>query len=341
MKSTSLLAILLIIVGSFVPKDFQWTNHRAADMITIAFGSCSNQNKEQKLWDDILAEQPDIFIWLGDNIYGDSEDMQVLKKKYDKQKAHSLYQKLRESTQILGTWDDHDYGANDAGKEYPMKAESQQLLLDFLEVPEADARRQRPGVYSSQIVEKSGVTIKIILLDTRYFRDNLVKKGKANIANWEGEILGTAQWQWLETELQNSEADVHIIGSSIQVLAEEHRFEKWANFPLERQKLLNLIAKYDIKNSIFISGDRHIGEVATTTWLNHTIYEVTSSSLTHGWSNRREEANQYRLGPLVYNENYGLINITATEDLEIELFLKSDERQIEMQEVASFRSVAN
>jgi len=117
-------------------------------------------------------------------------------------------------------------------------------------------------------------------------------------------------------------------GSSIQVLAEEHRFEKWGNFPLERKKLLNLLAKTEVKNPIIISGDRHIGEISKTTWMGQTIYDVTSSSLTHGWSSRRKEPNQYRIGPLVYAENYGIIEISKQVDLTIQLSIKSDEQQV-------------
>ena len=335
MKSVSILSLLLILIGNPFSNEHQ-KKVKENDPIIITFGSCSNQEKEQKLWDDILAEQPNAWIWLGDNIYGDSKDMEVLKRKYDKQKSNPGYQKLIQSTQIFGVWDDHDYGANDAGKEFPKKAESQQVLLDFLDVPMKDERRKRAGAYSAQTIQQNDLSVKIILLDTRYFRDSLVKDGKANLPNWNGEVLGETQWDWLEKELMDSEADVHIIGSSIQVLSEEHRFEKWANFPLERQRLLNLIAMKKVKNPIFISGDRHIGEVAKTFWGNHIIYEVTSSSLTHGWSKRRVEANQHRVGEMVYNENYGLIEISKQDSLVINLQLKSDNQEVEADLIADF-----
>ena len=295
----------------------------------MAFGSCSNQDKEQKLWDEIIAEQPDFWIWLGDNIYGDSEDMGVLKTKYDQQKNHPLYQQLINQTKVIGTWDDHDYGANDAGKEFAKKAESQQLLLDFLDVPKNVPVRTRKGVYSSYTIDHPIAKVKIILLDTRYFRDTLTKVNDRNTLNWNGEVLGETQWAWLEKELKNSEAAIHIIGSSIQVIPMEHRFEKWNNFPLERQRLFNLITKYKVTHPIFISGDRHIGEISKIDWINQPIYDITSSSLTHGWSNRRKEVNQHRIGPLVYTENYGLIEISRTDSLQIAISIRSDNRQVE------------
>src|SRR3989337_529307 len=37
----------------------------------IAFGSCAKQTKDQPIWDAVLAAKPDLFVFLGDNIYGD------------------------------------------------------------------------------------------------------------------------------------------------------------------------------------------------------------------------------------------------------------------------------
>jgi len=324
MKNTIIVICSLFLSGNCLPSKLVQKKTQAKDKIVLAFGSCSNQDKEQELWDEIIAEQPAVWIWLGDNIYGDSENMSVLKAKYDQQKSHPLYQQLIKNTTVIGTWDDHDYGANDAGKEFAKKDESQQLLLDFLDVPKEDPLRKRKGAYRSFLMDTEIAKVKILLLDTRYFRDKLVKKDEVNAPNWKGKILGEEQWTWLEKELQNSDADLHIIGSSIQVIPTQHRFEKWDNFPLERQRLFNLIAKHQVNRPIFISGDRHIGEISKIDWINQPIYDITSSSLTHGWSNRRAETNRYRIGNLVYTENYGLIEVSNTDSLQIDISIRSE-----------------
>jgi len=299
--------------------------------LILAFGSCSKENKEQKLWDDIIKEQPDVWIWLGDNVYGDTEDMTVLRGKYNQQKKHPLYQQLLAQTTILGTWDDHDYGANDAGKDYNKKEESQQELLNFLDVPLNDPRRKRKGVYHAQTIEKEGLKVQIILLDARYFRDDLIKKGKVNQPNVNGEILGEEQWQWLESVLKNSTADVHILGSGIQVIPEEHRFEKWANYPTERKRLFDLLTTLNVKRPIFISGDRHSGEISKLEWLGKTMYDITSSSLTHSRPNSNFEPNQYRVGEMVYTLNYGVLEITKNPAIKIQVFLKGNNQKIEQE----------
>lgn len=277
---------------------------------TIAFGSCSDQKRPQPLWDDIAAQKPDVWIWLGDNIYGDSESMDTLQAKYDRQKSNPVYQQLRQSTQIIGVWDDHDYGVNDGGKEYPRRRESQQLMLDFLDVPANSPLRTQEGGYSAHTYGPTGQRVKVILLDGRYFRDPLKKEGKANVPDPSGDILGEAQWKWLEQQLTLSDADVHIIGSGIQVLPEEHVYEKWANFPTARQRLLDLLGKTKPKGTLLISGDRHQAEVSkvSVTGLSYDLFDITSSGLTHV-SKPHQEANRYRVGEIVSELNYGLITI--------------------------------
>jgi hypothetical protein len=42
--------------------------------------------------------------------------------------------------QVIGTWDDHDYGLNDAGKDFGRKFFTQKLMLDFLDEAEDSSR---------------------------------------------------------------------------------------------------------------------------------------------------------------------------------------------------------
>ncbi len=280
---------------------------------TIAFGSCNRQDKEQPLWEKILVNKPQLWIWLGDNIYGDSEDMAVLKAKYELQKNNTGYRQLTAATPVIGIWDDHDYGVNDGGKEYPKKKESQQLMLDFLGEPVNSPRRRQEGGYTSYTYGSEGKQVKVILLDARYFRDPLKKdaSGKANVPDEKGKILGEAQWQWLESALRESTATVHLIGSGIQILPEEHVFEKWANFPSERERLLTLIARYQTKGVILLSGDRHHAEIMqyTREGGRFTLHEVTASGLTHASTGPATEPNTYRVGNLIKALNFGLIHI--------------------------------
>jgi alkaline phosphatase D len=132
----------------------------------IALGSCARQNQPQPIWDPIVAAKPDLFLFLGDNIYGDSRDMNVLRDKYFQLAAIIGFQKLHETCPILAIWDDHDYGADDAGAEYPMKVESQKLFLDFFKEPLDSPRRQQKGIHDAKVFGPVGQRVQIILLDT-------------------------------------------------------------------------------------------------------------------------------------------------------------------------------
>jgi alkaline phosphatase D len=286
----------------------------------IAFGSCSRQSDTLQLWNEVLKFNPDIWIWGGDNVYGDTKDMKLLKAKYDEQKSRPSYQKLREASFITGTWDDHDYGKNDAGKYFSKKQESKKLLLDFLDVPHYDPVWSRPGVYGSYTVGTGEQQIKIINLDTRWFRDNLKRNRFVTKlkrletprykTNKHGDVLGKEQWRWLVSELTKAQEQLVFINSSIQFITDEHRLEKWANFPKARQKLIELITSCG-KNIIVLSGDQHIAEISKLEIPGTTfpIYDITSSGLTHAKMSGREIANRYRVENLIVEKNFGLLEI--------------------------------
>jgi len=281
--------------GKF-PENFR------APLERIAFGSCNRHDLPQPLWSVIAGNRPDLFIWLGDNIYGDSEDMAVLKAKYDAQRAVPAYADFSRQTAILATWDDHDYGANNADASYAQKVPSQQLALDFADVPGDDPRRKREGLYGSYTFGPTGQQVKILLIDNRYHSD----------AWGEGEdMLGPEQMRWLKQELRTSEAQLNLIASGTQVLPVDQPYEKWANFPATRDALLQFIKDEDIPGVIFLSGDRHIHEInlKNDDETDYPLIEVTSSGLTHAWRNFPGEPNRFRFGPVFDDLGFGLIMI--------------------------------
>ncbi len=295
-------------------QDFEWE----LPLTTVALGSCNRQDLEQPMWPFIVGQEPQLWIWLGDNIYGDSKDMAVLRNKYLKQKAHPGYRQLRENTMIIGTWDDHDFGINDGGKEFSKKAESRDLMLDFLDVPQDAEVRKREGAYQAFIFGPPGQRVKVLLLDARYFRDKLKRGagGKKYAPNPEGDVLGEEQWSWLEQELTDSPAQIHLIGSGIQIIPEEHGFEKWANLPTARQRLFELLKKTNPANTIFLSGDRHIAEISKIQidGMSGAVYEITSSGLTHSYESVGDEPNRHRVGNIIGQKNFGLLKIDWSKE---------------------------
>ncbi len=289
----------------------------------IALGSCARQNRPQPIWDSVVAWRPELFLMIGDNIYGDTEDMDVLREKYRQLGAQPGFQRLRATCPLLAIWDDHDYGVNDGGREYPRRAESQQVFNEFFQTPADSPRRSRPGLYDAHIFGPEGKRVQVILLDTRYFRSPLLMRPPAERRHGpflpnpdrEATILGDAQWRWLAAELQKP-AEVRIIASSIQVVANDHGWEKWGNFPHERRRLFDLIRQHRASGVIFISGDRHLAEISRIeansdeSGVSYPLYDLTSSSLNQPSGGGNEnEINRHRIGQNYLQVNFGTIEI--------------------------------
>ena len=115
----------------------------------IAFGSCGKQTHPLPIFDEVIKQNPNLFIFLGDNIYGDTNDMDILRKKYQQLGTKESYKRLIENAEVLATWDDHDYGQNDAGKHYPHKVESKEIFLEFFKEPKNSERYKHQGIYHS------------------------------------------------------------------------------------------------------------------------------------------------------------------------------------------------
>lgn len=284
----------------------------------IAFGSCADQDKPQPIWEAIVAAKPELFLFIGDIIYADTQDMDVMRAKYKKLAANSGYQSLLKTCPLLATWDDHDYGGNDAGADYPKKVESQQILLDFLGVPKDSPRRKQEGIYHAQVFGPPGKRVQVILLDLRYFRGPLKKKEKffpaegGYIPNTDPDttFLGEAQWKWLEEQLKVP-AELRLLVSSIQVVPEDHGHEKWMNIPHERERLYKLLSDTKANGVVILSGDRHLAELSVQdAGLGYPLYDLTSSGLNQAakrW--RKLETNRHRVATMNFGDNFGVVTL--------------------------------
>ncbi len=301
-------AVPFLVVASFAASLSAEPPPRSAPVEELVFVSCFKEMLPAPALESIAKIEPDVFVWMGDNVYGDTEDMDVLRAKYQMAREHPGYARIRAVSRVIGTWDDHDYGANDAGKEYPMKRQSQQALLDFLDVPENSPTRKQEGVYAVHDFGPPGKLTRVILLDSRYFRD---------LVGSDGVMLGEAQWSWLEKMLTGSEAQVNVLVSSIQVLASEHRWEKWENFPKEKKRLLDLLAREDVPPVVILSGDRHVGEISVDREnVGYPLYDITSSSLNLPLGDG-DEPNRYREGRMFRGANFGSLTIDWSREIPV------------------------
>jgi alkaline phosphatase D len=281
----------------------------------IGFGSCLHQRQPQPIWTAIIATSPQLFLMIGDNVYGDSkgDDVNPLVAAYRTQGRHPELAAARAAMPFLATWDDHDYGLNNAASGFRHARAATALFYDFWQVK----RHHAAGVHAAHSFGPPGRRVQIILLDTRTFRSEF--RAKTRTFPYRGSyepdhdpaktMLGHEQWAWLEAELRRP-ADVRLLVSSIQVLADGHGHERWGNLPAERDRLLALIERTGASGTILLSGDRHIGAIYEMTAGNgRKLVEMTSSSLNRSYGPSRDA----RLPPLVsepfHPENFGLVDV--------------------------------
>ena len=170
-------------------------------------------------------------MWGGENIYNDTDEKSKMAKDYETLKKQQGYLELLENLAVMANWDDHNCGFNDNGIKFNKKEQAQKFFLDFFNVYESNPLRKQAGIYNAKEFKTKEVSIKVLVLNTRYFRTALIKASKEtkkrDVANMDrnDSVLGAAQWNWLENELKTSTADFNIIVSSIQILSSEHGFE--------------------------------------------------------------------------------------------------------------------
>ena len=282
----------------------------------VLFGSCIKQNQPTPIFVTMKAFRPQLLLFTGDNIYGDTEDPNEMRSKYAKLAANRSFDDLIDGCKVLATWDDHDFGVNDGGADYPKKAESQKAFLDFWNVPTDSKRRNRKGVYHSELFGPVDKRLQVICLDTRYFRSTL-KKGPRRVGgpyypdkSSDKTILGQNQWKWLEAQL-NVPAEIRLVLSSIQFVPSAAGQECWANLPNEREKMFQLLRDSQASGVIFISGDRHWSEVSMVDKdLPYPIYDFTCSSLNQIHKRGTPTENQYRVSKSTYHrENFGVLDV--------------------------------
>ncbi|AOL94311.1 alkaline phosphatase D family protein [Porphyrobacter sp. LM 6] len=292
----------------------------------IAFGSCNHQSAPQHMWAQIASANPQLFLMIGDNVYGDNgwdgdAGLESLRASYALQASHPEFAGFRAKHPMMATWDDHDFGLNDAGGSFPMRRWAEELFESFW--GSSDAVRARPGIYDSTITGPEGKRVQVILLDTRFFRSDLKRmawtKDRPPLGGYLPDdsagktVLGADQWAWLAAELAKP-ADVRIVVSSTQVITQAHQFEGWTNFPAERTRLLDMLAGREASGLVILSGDRHAAGIYKTEHKGETMWELTSSSLnlTFGSDTERSTAREpdpTRISPFFPIENYGLIDI--------------------------------
>ncbi len=306
----------------------------------LLFGSCFKQSRGgEQIWAAMAAQAPDAFLFAGDTVYPSKEDddraLPRLHQAYAALAQDPAFAAFRASVPVLPVWDDHDYGVNDGGGDFAWRQTAEALFETAWGLAADDPRRQRPGVYYSEILGEGEQTVQIIMLDTRFFRSPLKASDKRGSRGRERYIpdpspsktlLGDQQWDWLASRLAQP-VSLRLIVSSIQLLGDGHGWEGWHQLPHERERLFELLRTHDHSTTIVLSGDRHVaGFYQYDAGLKEPLLEFTSSALnnTIGFPYRRltlAEDGPRRLGGLYGEANFGAVAIDwAARRVALQLF---------------------
>jgi len=284
----------------------------AGARFTVAYGSCARYQEDpvQPIWRQVRAANPDLFFWVGDNIYGDALDPAILAEEYRRQRSIPDLQPVLRSVPHLAIWDDHDFGLNNHDRRNPVKEEALGVFRRYWANP-SYGLPGTPGVFFRY--GYGGVDF--FFLDVRYHRDPNAAPdvpGKT--------MLGEGQLRWLREGLRESRAPFKVLVSgSGWTRAKGPGGDSWASFLQERDSLFAFIQRREIEGVILLSGDTHVGELNAIPWSDrggYDFYDLVSSPLaqstTDSWLERRPEI---RVRPVHFaGPNVGLLTFDLTED---------------------------
>ena len=294
----------------------------------VIVASCNDEELPNPALASIAREDADVFLYIGDNVYGDRDgrnyanadfELEELRESYADLGAGEAYNAVAAAMPILATWDDHDFGMNDFGRNFAGRVLSERLFENFFHMEDTEIA-DYPGVYYSRMVGPEGQRTQIIMLDTRFFRSDLMPTDDYGAAGRERyipstdpaqDMLGEAQWAWLEQELAKP-ADLRLLVSSIQIIPDVHGWESWDKMPEERQRLYDMIEETDANGVVFVSGDRHTAFLYKDEDRGaYPFYEITASSLNVAFASEPDssEIDPRQIGLGYTFGNYGEIEI--------------------------------
>ncbi len=309
--------------GQFTTKDL-WQWRKPIPEFSFLTGSCSYFNqpefdrpgtpygKDVSIFNTMAKEKAAFMLWLGDAWYTREVDYYSdwgLWYRASHDRSVPELQDFLKSMPHFATWDDHDYGPNDIGKNYILKETSRQVFNSYFCNPSSGENGQ--GIYTMT----SWGDADIFLTDNRWWRSaDLLPdsvNGKPNPAK---KMLGDQQMEWLKNSLLYSTATFKIIVVGSQVLNPVSPFDKWRDFPAEYQELMDFLTAHKINGVLFLTGDRHHSEIIKVDRPGtYPLYDITVSPLTSGTHvfGAAEKNNPYRVFGLDQQQNYGRFSFSG------------------------------
>lgn len=299
----------------------------AATRLTFGYGSCTRLDA-QPIFGTIAGFAPDLFVFGGDNHYGNTPDLQSLWWNYRWALDRPERGALLARTATLATWDDHDFVGNNTNGGSPGKESALLAFSQYWGNP-SYGTATTPGVFS----RVSYGDVDFFLLDARYYRS---AEGDPN-----GSILGAEQTAWLEGELLASTATFKLLVSGS--IFSNSGNETWLQFPAARQALFDFIRDNDVTGVVLLGGDVHrssLRRIRREAAGSYDLPEIISSPManTNSTCSANTEPDAEQLVCLDAGNYFALVDVDTTlADPELAVRLM-DELGLEQAELRVRRS---
>lgn len=273
-------------------------------------------------------KQGDFMVWLGDDVYYFKKDF----KSYDgmfnlNMRVRKTFKKYREflsATPQYAIWDDHDFGPDNCCHSFALRDSSLEVFKGMWPNTYPEGQQFNGNYFNFRYYDAE-----FFMTDDRYYR--------APDGDSIGDFFGETQLVWLKNKLLMSDAAFKLIAIGSQVLNDNHFGESYAEYPRERNDLLDFISKNNIKGVIFLTGDKHYSELSKRDWNGYPLYDFTCSPLTTPPLPRRllgAYHNQHRVKGTDYaKRNFGKISFSGNRgnrNMKIEIYGRSGHKRREV-----------
>ncbi len=273
---------------------------------------------EYDIFNTMADENPDMMLWLGDNIYLREVDLQSYSgylHRYSHTRSTSEMQNLLKACPNYAIWDDHDYGPNDADRNWIHGDWAKQSFETFWANPSYGA----PAGSNNVATAFRFCDVEFFMLDNRSNRVHHYNETQ------DLQVLGEDQIDWLIAAMNKSYAPFKIVALGGQFLSDNAKHENMARYP-ERQEIIDRIEEERIHGVVFLTGDRHCTELSRLELdRGVVIHDLTVSPLTSSSYNNTEEVNNLRVdGTVVAERNYAELNFSGPrKDRVMEMVIKN------------------
>jgi hypothetical protein len=224
-----------------------------AASFSFAFASCARTGSNGAVFDAVRAEEPLFFLATGDLFYGDvtEDDPDRFAALYDGMLSEPGPSALYRSTSFVYTWDDHDFGGNDASASSPSRPAALETYDEY--VPHYPYALPDAGVIAQAFTVGR---VRVVITDGRAARSpSSEQDGSAR------SMLGERQRAWLVAELTSASrthALVVWVSASPWITRSTTGPDSWEGFSDERRFLSDALQAAGVRNVLMVSGDAHM-----------------------------------------------------------------------------------